>query len=99
MKTQDININLIGKKVRGIFTGMEITGTIIDIVSLWSSKMSGTETYGEDVPADPEMHLCSKGVVIALDTPVRWGDYFYTKYESTARICDDWGNLSHTELI
>ena len=57
MKTQDININLIGKKVRGIFTGMEITGTIIDIVSLWSSKMSGTETYGEDVPADPEMHL------------------------------------------
>lgn len=32
MKTAEVNDNLVGKRVKGIFTSLEITGTIIDLV-------------------------------------------------------------------
>lgn len=32
MTTQEVNTSLIGRRVKGIFTGLEITGTITDIV-------------------------------------------------------------------
>lgn len=38
-------------------------------------------------------------VHIALDKPVQWGDDEYTDYWSSARKCDGWGNLQHTEFI
>lgn len=38
MKTTDINESLIGKKVKGIFTGLEITGEIVGIVEDEYSK-------------------------------------------------------------
>ena len=41
----------------------------------------------------------SKGFHIILDKPVRWGDDIYTEYDSTARKCDDFGNLKYTNLI
>lgn len=77
MKTQEVNSSLIGRRVKGIFTAMEVMGTIIGIFE----------------------NPYSKGVTIALDSLVQWGDDFYTKYDSTARIFDDWGNLSYTQLI
>lgn len=94
MKTKDINENLVGKKVKGIFTGLEVTGTITKIVEGYSKTHPKLVAEGA-----PEYTLCSKGVKIHLDRPVRWGDSFYTEYESTARVADDWGNLQHTELL
>jgi len=84
MKTKEVNENLIGKRVAGVFTAMEVTGTIIGIVR--EKSLTRDE-------------ICSVGVEIKLDEPVRWGDYIYTKYCSTARVSDDWGNLSLTKVI
>ena len=84
MKTQEVNESLIGKKVSGVFTAMEVTGTIIGIVR--RSSLTSDE-------------ICSVGVKIKLDEPVRWGDDLYIEYESTARVIDDWGNLEHTKVI
>lgn len=84
MKTSEVNESLIGKRVSGIFTAMEVTGTIYGIIEERSNKS------GE---------LCSVGVAIKLDEPVRWGDGLYTEYNSTARVFDDWGNLQHTKVI
>ena len=83
MKTSEVNESLIGKRVSGITTAMPVTGTIIGIVR--ERSLSG--------------EICSVGVEIKLDEPVCWGDYLYTKYASTARVCDDWGNLQHTKII
>ena len=90
MKTADINDTLKGKKVKGIFTGLEVTGTIIGIVEYLSYPWK---------PKSDENKICSKGVRIKLDKPVQWCDDFYTEYESTARVADEWGNLEYTELI
>ena len=38
-------------------------------------------------------------VHVLLDKPVQWGDDLYTHYWSSARKCDGWGNLQHTELL
>lgn len=32
MKTSEVNSNLIGKRVKGVFTAMDVTGTITEIV-------------------------------------------------------------------
>lgn len=86
MKTSEINESLIGKRVSCVCIGVETTGTIIGIVEDY-------DDYSLDRP------LCSKGVKIELDYPIIWGDDEYYQYESTARVSDDWGNLSHTRLI
>ena len=90
MKTAEVNQSLVGRRVKGIFTGLQVTGTIVGIVEDLSMPWK---------PQSDENKVCAKGVRIKLDKPVNWGDYDYDEYESTARICDDWGNLSHTELI
>ena len=77
MKTSEINNELVGKRVKGVFTGMEVTGIIANIVD----------------------NKYSLGVEIVLDTPVNWGGDLYKKYQSTARRCDEFGNLKYTELI
>ena len=84
MKTRDLNKSLIGKRVKGVFLAMPVTGTIIDLVECvdFVSK-----------------EICAKGVKIRLDRPVVDGTGTYTEYESTARVFDDWGNLEYTELI
>ena len=84
MKTSEVNESLIGKRVIGICTAMQVTGTIIGIVR--RSSLTSNE-------------ICSVGVKIKLDEPVRWGEDLYTEYESTARVSDDWGNLQHTKVI
>lgn len=86
MRTKEVNNSLIGKRVKGIFTAMEVTGTIIGIVE-------------ERSPWGPSNEICSKGVRIKLDKPVRWGSETFTQYESTARVSDEFGNLHHTEII
>ena len=84
MKTTEVNSSVIGKKVRGIFTGLVVTGTIIDTVEVRN-------------PHNNE--LCAVGVRIKLDNGVAWGDCTYHEYESTARIHDEFGNLAHTTII
>ena len=86
MKTSEVNENLIGKRVSCICLGVETKGTIIGIVEYHSSY-------------SPNKPLCSKGVKIELDYPIQWGDDEYTEYESTSRVSDDFGNLSHTHII
>lgn len=90
MKTAEVNQNLVGRKVKGIFTGLKVTGTIVSIVEYLSFPWK---------PKSDENKVCTKGVRIKLDEPVQWGDDFYTEYESTARVFDDWGNLQYTELL
>ena len=41
----------------------------------------------------------SAGVEIELDSSVNWGGDLYTKYQSTARKHDQFGNLKYTELV
>lgn len=77
MKTAEVNNDLVGKRVKGIFTSLEITGVITGVFE----------------------NEYSKGVDIKLDKPVVWSDYAYENYTSTARKCDDWGNLECTDLI
>lgn len=77
MKIEQVNQSIIGRRVKGIFTGAQVTGTI--------DKVTETEYTVE--------------VHIVLDSPVWWGDFEYTSYWSTARKCDGWGNLQHTEFI
>ena len=77
MKIQEVNQSIIGRKVKGIFTAMAVTGTITEI---------NEDEY-------------TVSVKIALDKPVQWGDDEYTHYWSSARKCDGWGNLQHTEFI
>lgn len=77
MKTTEVNDRLVGKKVKGVFTSLEVTGIITGIFE----------------------NEYSKGVEIKLDKPVVWGDFTYKSYTSTARKCDDWGNLQLTELV
>lgn len=84
MKTSEINNSLIGKRVNGVFLAMPVTGTII-------ATVEGRCPVTND--------LCSKGVLISLDKPVYDGTGIYTQYESTSRVYDDWGNLSHTHII
>ena len=86
MKTSQVNQTFVGKRVKGIFTGLEVTGTIIGIVE-------DHDPFSQGKP------LCSKGVRIRLDEPVQWGEDLYKEYESTSRVHDDWGNLEYTELI
>lgn len=90
MKTSEVNQSLVGKRVKGIFIGLEVTGTIIGIVEDLSYPWK---------PESKDNQVCAKGVRIKLDNPVQWGDFWYKEYESTARVFDDWGNLQHTELI
>lgn len=83
MRTRDVDESLIGLRVKGVFTGLKVTGVIYDIVEY----------------RNEQGRVCSKGVMIELDSPVNWGGDWYEAYESTARVEDDWGNLQHTELI
>lgn len=94
MKTTEINESLVGRRVKGVFTGIEVTGTITGIVENYSKSHPKQVANGS-----PEYQVCSKGVTIQLDKPVRWGDDFYTCYESTSRVSDEFGNLKYTELI
>lgn len=101
MKTSEVNKSLVGKRVNCIFSGEKTQGTIIDIVS-YSSPTYNRETRFWD---GPEVEV-SRGVKIRLDKPVCVvaGDFnteswWQSEFESTARIFDDWGNLSHVELI
>lgn len=84
MKTTDINNELVGKRVKCITIGEKREGTIIDILE-------------EHDPVTGK--LCSKGVKIKLDKPVQWGDDLYHEADSMARVSDNFGNLSLTELI
>ena len=84
MKTTEINNSIIGKRVKGMFTGLEVTGTINCIIK----------------SHDPHTHeLCAIGVEIKLDKNVTWGDCTYDKYISDARVHDEFGNLEYTHLI
>lgn len=84
MKIQDLNSELIGKKVKGIFLGMPVSGTITALVE------DREPIHGE---------LCGKGVRIQLDKPIEDDTGTYTEYESTARLHDEFGNLQYTELV
>lgn len=84
MKTKDLSSSLIGKRVRGEFTGVAYEGTIIGIIESSDHILN---------------QVCTKGLKIQLDHPIQWGDDEYEVVESTARVIDDWGNLQHTELI
>ena len=77
MKIEEVNQSIIGRRVKGVFTATQVTGTI--------DKVTESEYTVE--------------VHIILDKPVSWGDDEYTSYWSTARKCDGWGNLQHTEFI
>ena len=94
MKTTEVSDKLIGKKVKCIFTGLEVTGTIIDIVE------NTCKTHPKLVEQGHEPYkVCSRGVRIKLDRPVQYGDCSYEEYESTSRVHDEFGNLNYTELI
>lgn len=84
MKLKDLNENLIGKKVKGVFLATPVTGTIVGLVE--------DRSFMTD-------EVCGRGVKIALDKPIFDGTGAYTGYESTARIPDEFGNLKYTELI
>lgn len=90
MKTLDVNQSLVGRRVKGIFTGLQVTGTIVGIVEDLAMPWK---------PQSEENKVCTKGVRIKLDKPIQWGPYEYEEYESTARVYDEFGNLHHTELI
>lgn len=77
MTTKQVNVSLIGQRVKGILTGLQVTGVITAIVN--------------------REHAA--GVEIKLDEPLQWGNDVYTKYQSTSRKVDEFGNLHHTELI
>lgn len=62
-----------------------------------SCVITGLETTG--VVTGIIDNQWTKGVIIKLDTPVQWGDDFFTEHHSTSRKSDDFGNLSHTHLI
>ena len=94
MKTTDVSEKLIGQKVKCIFTGLEVHGTITGIVVNTSKNHSKLVEQGYE----PYM-VCSKGVRIKFDSPVQWGDCSYEEYESTSRVHDEFGNLNYTELI
>ena len=76
MKTNEINISLVGKKVSVMVTGMRVNGIITGI---WEDE------YASGVRVKHE--------------PVQWGEDSYTTLLSTARKCDNSGNLKYTELI
>lgn len=90
MKTSEVNQSLVGKRIKGNLTGLEVTGTIVAIIEecAWPWR-----------PKSEENQVCSKGVRIKLDKPVQWGDSTWTEYESTARVYDEFGNLQFTELL
>lgn len=77
MRVEEVNQSIVGRRVKGVFTAAQVTGTI--------DKIEETK-YSVDVH-------------IVLDKPVVWGDDEYTSYWSSARKCDGWGNLQHTEFI
>lgn len=41
----------------------------------------------------------TKGVIVMLDKPLRCADDTFTRWHSTARKTDDFGNLQKTRLI
>jgi hypothetical protein len=77
MKTSEVNESLIGKKVSGIFTALEVTGTITGIIE----------------------NEYTTGVRIKLVRGDKATGEIYTEYDSTARICDEFGNLKYTKVI
>lgn len=94
MKTTEIDNSIIGKRVKGVFTGMEVTGIITDIVDYYSRTW---DAINGGFSGDE--YLCSKGVRIKLDEGIMWGDDIYFDYESTARVDDEEGNLRFTHII
>lgn len=116
MKTTELNINLIGKRVSGVTLGFNVTGTITHIVYLTNRGHEYYDTlpdYIETAPFPPYFkkdsdiarkallteNVCSAGVEIQLDKPVYNGDEKWTKYQSTSRTFDEWGNLEYTNII
>lgn len=84
MKLEEINETLIGRKVKGIENGYEVTGTIIGIVEEEFSK-------GVRIKLDEPL-TCWSGD-FNTDTWVE------EEYVSTGRKCDGWGNIEHTEFL
>lgn len=85
MKTSEINPSIIGRRVKGIHSGFNVTGTITEIVE---------DEYSIGVKIkldDPVFNVTGYGVL-----RTEWYD---TEYESTARKFDGWGNLQHVEFI
>lgn len=86
MKTSEISEALLGKRVKGSFTGLQYEGIIIGIVTEHDNRTGNGA-------------ICTKGVKVRLDHPIQWGDSEYEEIESTARTMDEFGNLHYTELI
>lgn len=113
MTYTELNTNLVGKKVKGVFTGLNIEGVIVEVFA---------ERDGKKVALDDENAHC-KGVRIEMTEQVQWGDCLYTYYESTQRVMpkdffnkiakehglkkakaykvnyEDFGNLRYTHII
>ena len=62
-------------------------------------KVMFTGLMAEGVITGIEDNQYSKGIVVALDSPIQWGDYLYDVVHSSARKIDEFGCLHHAELI
>ena len=85
MKTSEVNPSIIGKRVKGVCNGQDVTGTIIGIVE-------DKYTVGVRIELDFP-------VFFATGYGVQHTEWYKTEYVSEARTFDDWGNLQLTEFI
>lgn len=85
MKIEELNENLIGKRVKCVHGGCNRTGTIIGIVEDEYTKSAKIQL---DEP-----------VFFASGYGVQHVEWYESEFESWARKCDNWGNLKYTELI
>ena len=85
MTIAEVNESIIGRRVRGIHNGFEVTGYIIDIVE-------DEYTKGVRIRTDKPVFFCT-------GYGVQQTQWYESEYDSTGRKFDGWGNLQHTEFI